>query len=232
MESEDSPVIAWSLCGCKMCLSSFCILLGVNEKRVTLLQSAQVFSFSSLCQTISGGGDQNVLHLFEIYSEVMRLLVGVDDNLVPQDKRKYNGRAPSKSNSVDAFFTYYYWNFAACLLMFLQVTTKNMKMKISDSLFTFVHLVVLQAETLAEEPPQEELRGAAMCTSGLCLPSPLDYCTLWFGITFTQVPSNLAAAHKNMNLFNLFVHIVWVEYICLFVPAIAQQSLSSSHFLR
>ena len=33
-----------------------------------------------------------------------------------------------------------------------------------------------EAETLAEAPPEEELQGAAMCTSGLFLPSYFACC--------------------------------------------------------
>ena len=58
--------------------------------------------------------------------QVMRLLVGMESNLVPQDMRKYNGRPKSKSNSVDAFFTYYYWNLApGQKLLFFWVPSQN-----------------------------------------------------------------------------------------------------------
>ena len=43
--------------------------------------------------------------------EVKRLLIGLESNNLPTDMRKFNGRTTrEKSNSVDAFLTYVYWN--------------------------------------------------------------------------------------------------------------------------
>ena len=126
--------IEWSLCGASLCSGAFCALLGVNEKRVTWKEHGKQFYFFFGVAIIikmvyvSKGVPKGLSKSQSKPStdQVMRLLVGMESNLVPQDMRKYNGRPKSKSNSVDAFFTYYYWNLApGQKLLFFWVPSQN-----------------------------------------------------------------------------------------------------------
>ena len=115
--------------------------------------------------------------------QVMRLLVGLDTNLLPQDMRKYNGKPKTKANNVDAFFTYYHWSLVPGPLigrfLLLEPSTEYffikldvpIKQKLANKFY--VSEFLLQAEPLAEDPQPEVLQGAAMCTSGLFLPGHL-----------------------------------------------------------
>ena len=42
-----------------------------------------------------------------------RLAAGLESNSLPTDLRKYNGRSPEKSLSVDAFMAYVYFHMVA-----------------------------------------------------------------------------------------------------------------------
>ena len=112
-----------------LCENAFCMILGVNNKRVLGCKPRLLIIYhwnwwqalKTLGSPILKQLHQNLMsflylwwNLFNLVvslsAKVQRLASGLESNSLPTDRRRYNGRQPSKSLSVESFMAYVYFH--------------------------------------------------------------------------------------------------------------------------
>lgn len=176
---QDSQSLEWSLCGATMCLAAFCALLGVNEKRVAW-------------------NDLSTLNIF-VALVLISLWIAMPVTTCHGTKHVCNWDTPGLAapfwcgdECCAARQAEVQWSPATqeqwswCLLHILLLEPCNLFSMLPpfDGSVSVCYRILqwwwrinaiaqLQAEPLAEDPPKEQLTGAAMCTTGHVLPGAL-----------------------------------------------------------